>query len=369
MFNICPKVVINLSAIRKNYINMRDFVGEKTICSAVVKNDAYGLGSRKVVVALYEAGCRDFWVAYISEAIDIRCVLPLDANIYFLQGFDKSYIGIIKAYSIVPVINSIEEFNSVINNNLKIVLHVDTGLTRLGLRENDIDSIIKEIANEEISYVISHLACADECAHPLNKTQKENFDRIFLKIKACNKNVRASISASSGVFVNSDMYKYDMVRCGAYLYGIHFNDHKSENVMSLKTSVLQKYNVPFETFVGYGSTYITKKNNTTIAVISIGYADGIKRSLSNRGCVMFYEDQESDKQYRANILGTISMDLLVCDVTDIPDNLTDIHRTAYILDDNYTINEMAKDASTIPYEILTSINFKSKRFDVQYLYD
>jgi alanine racemase len=362
--NICPKVVINLNAVGNNYVRAKEYIGNNSICSAVIKNDAYGLGAREVGKTLYQAGCRDFWVAYISEAIEARNVLPLDANIYFFQGFDGACIEPVKRYSIIPVINSIHEFKMARSNNMDLVLHVDSGITRLGLRENDINEILTELSSEKVKYVISHLACSDELENPLNKTQKANFDKILEKIKsAYKKDIRAGISASGGIFIDPE-YGYDIVRCGAYLYGINFGEFKSENVLSLTTSVLQKYEVPSGTCVGYGATHITQEK-TKIAVISIGYADGIKRSLSNRGVVLFYDSLGN--QYRAKILGSISMDLLVCDVTHIPGNITDVHQIAYILDDNYTINEMAVDAGTIPYEILTSINFKSNRFAVQYL--
>ena len=86
MFDICPKVTIDLSAIKENYQMISKILGKNVIASAVVKNDAYGLGAQKVSQALYEIGCTNFWTAYIKEAIDIRRVLPLDANIFFLQG-------------------------------------------------------------------------------------------------------------------------------------------------------------------------------------------------------------------------------------------------------------------------------------------
>ena len=106
-FNICPTVTIDLKNIKSNYLAVNSIVNKQTVVSAVVKNDAYGLGAQKVSESLYEAGCRDFWVAYIKEAIDIRRILPLDANIYFLQGFDESCIDLIKTYKIIPVINSL----------------------------------------------------------------------------------------------------------------------------------------------------------------------------------------------------------------------------------------------------------------------
>ncbi len=192
---------------------------------------------------------------------------------------------------------------------------------------------------------------------------KKSFDSALAKIRSVI-DVNAGISATAGALLGKD-FCYEMVRIGAFLYGIQTEiKTKPENVFSLETSVLQKYNLEPGVSVGYGATFTTKEN-TTIAVVSIGYADGIKRSLSNKGLIGFYD--KIGKFYKAPILGKISMDLIACDVSNIPDDATKVSSTAIVLDKNYSINDMAIDAETIPYEILTSINFKSKRFSVSYI--
>ena len=364
--NICPQARIDLGAIKANYLAMRELIGQGTIAAAVVKNDAYGLGAQRVAESLYEVGCRDFWVAYLKEAIDIRRVLPLDCNIYFLQGFHQSYINLIKTYKIIPVINSIDEFNNAKRNNIPMVLHFDTGLSRLGLRPEDVQSILENIKHEHVCYVISHLSSADDKESTISNQQKIRFDAILSEIKSVVPNVKAGVSASAGALLGRE-FNYDMVRIGAFLYGIEISADsiiKPKNVFSLKTTILQKYEIEKGTAVGYGATYTATKK-MTVAILSIGYADGIKRSLSNTGTVLFYDSEKNP--YRADIIGRISMDLLACDVTDIPEHITQVNLEAYILDENYSINDMAKDAGTIPYEILTSINFKSKRFEIEYV--
>ncbi len=362
MFDICPKVTIDLSAIKENYQMISKMLGENVVASAVVKNDAYGLGAQKVSQALYEIGCTNFWTAYIKEAIDIRRVLPFDANIFFLQGFSNLDIDLMKTYKVTPVINSIEDFYNVKSKGIGFVLHVDSGLSRLGLRSEDIDKILPLLKNEEIYYVISHLACSDEKDRYINIMQKASFDRSLAKIREVI-DVKAGISASGGVVLGKE-YNYDIVRIGAFLYGIQAAPNlKLKNVFSLKTSVLQRYKLPSDSFIGYGATFKTTRE-TNLAVISIGYADGIKCSLSNKGIIEFYD--QFGKVYKAPILGRISMDLIACDVTDIPEEATKVASTAVVIDENYSINEMAIDAGTIPYEILTSINFKSNRFSILY---
>lgn len=362
MFDICPKAVIDLHAIQKNYQAVVNRIGSGVTPSAVVKSDAYGLGARKVSQALHKIGCNNFWTAYIQEAIDIRQVLPEDVNIFYLQGFAKSDIDLIKQHNLTPVINSIDDFNNIKGQNIEFVLHVDSGFSRLGLRPDDIETILPVIKNERIHYVISHLACSDEKDSEINLMQKLSFDSSLAKIREVV-NVKAGISASGGVLLGEG-YNYDMIRIGALLYGIKIvPDLKLRNVLSVYTKILQRYKVPSGSIVGYGATFKTQRE-TTLAVISIGYGDGIKRALSNKGCVIFYDDLR--QMFKAPIVGRISMDLVTCDVTDISEDLTRVSSCATVIDENYSINEMAADANTIPYEILTSIKLTSKRFAVSY---
>ena len=363
MFSDYPLINIDITAVRDNYLSIRNYVNPNVVVSAVVKANAYGLNAKIVSDGLYDAGCRDFWVAYLNEAIDIRSVLPYDANIYVLQGFDTEDINLLKQYRIKQVVNSIEEFNVAKNNGLDLVLFFDTGLSRLGIRESDIDLLLPYIKDENISYVISHLACSDDIYSFYNLKQKQLFDKILAKINEV-KLVKAGISASGGTFLGTE-YQYDIVRIGGFLYGMQLFPEilKSKNVISLKTKVLQKYLIQTGDGVGYGLTFKASRN-TKIAIISIGYADGIRRSLSNSGKVLFYNDE--GEYYKAPILGNISMDLLTCDVTTIPDDCTCIDHEAVLLDDNYTINDMALESGTIPCEILTGLNYKSTRMHVNY---
>ncbi len=358
-----PSIHINIIAIRDNYLAIRDYVSPSVVVSAVVKANAYGLNSKIVSDCLYDAGCRDFWVAYLNEAIDIRSVLPYDANIYVLQGFDSCDIDLLKQYRITQVINSIEEFNVAKNHGLDLVLFFDTGLSRLGIRGNDIDVLLPDIKNENVSYVISHLACSEDMYSPYNLKQKKLFDEILLKISEI-KSIKAGISASGGTFLGPE-YQYDIVRIGKFLYGIQVFPEilKSKNVVSIRTKVLQKYSIPIGEGVGYGFTFKASRN-TKIAVVSIGYADGIKRALSNSGKILFYNN--NGELYKAPILGSVSMDLLTCDVTTIPDDCTCIGHEAVLLDDNYTIDDMAAESGNIPLEILTGLNYRSSRMHINY---
>ncbi|MBR1944443.1 MAG: alanine racemase [Alphaproteobacteria bacterium] len=363
MFNCYPSININITAVRDNYLAIKDYVSNNTVVSAVVKANAYGLNAKIISDSLYDAGCRDFWVAYLKEAIDIRTVLPNDANIYVLQGFDKDDIDLLKQYRLTQVINSIEEFNIAKGNGLDLVLFFDTGLSRLGIRPDDVDLLLPDLKDEKISYAMSHLACAEDIYSPYNLKQKQVFEEILSKIMDIKK-VKASLSASGGTFLGPE-YQYDMVRIGAFLYGIQPSPSvlQAKNVVSVKTQVLQRYSIQPGDGVGYGFTFKANRN-TKVAIVSIGYSDGIHRKLSNIGKVLFYSN--TGECYKSQILGNISMDLLACDVTTIPDECTCVGHEAVLLDDNYTINDMAAELGTVTCEVLTSLNYNSMRVHITY---
>lgn len=355
------KATIDLGAIKRNYRTIADFVGKDTIASAVVKNNAYGMGAQKVSTALYDAGCRDFWTAYLAEALTVREVLPNDAKIYYLQGFQKSDKQLIQGKNIIPVINSLNEFNAIKGNGAEFVLFVDTGFSRLGLRADDIDAILPQLENEKIAYVISHLACSDDVTHPMNLAQKVAFDNILAQIRR-KINVKASLSATGGALMGRD-YAYDLVRIGSFLHDIQLNSPlEAENVLTIETKVLQKYDLAAGSTVGYSATY-TASHDIKLAVISIGHGDGLRRNLSNRGFIHFYGH---DKIYKAPIIGNISMDLTTCDVSNIPDTLTEPGMPAVILSKDYRVKDMAKDASMLSYEVLMGLQLKPDRCEVVY---
>ena len=356
------KATIDLGAIKKNYRTIANFVGNSTITSAVVKDNAYGMGATKVSMSLYDAGCRDFWVAYLAEALTIREVLPSDAKIYYLQGFLGNDIPLVKEHNIIPVINSLNEFNAIKNNNIEFVLFVDTGFSRLGLRADDIDAILPQLEHENIAYVISHLACSDDIKHPMNLAQKAAFDNILAKIRT-KISVKASLSATGGALMGKS-YAYDLVRIGSFLHDIQLNSPlQAENVLTLETRVLQRYILPAGNTVGYSATY-TAPHDIKLAVISIGHGDGLRRNLGNNGFIYFYG---TEKIYKAPIIGNLSMDLTTCDVTGIPDELTKPGAIATILSKDYRVKDMANDAGLLTYEVLIGLQLKPDRCDLFYV--
>ncbi|MBO7244392.1 MAG: alanine racemase [Alphaproteobacteria bacterium] len=344
-------LTIDLSALKENYLFLKQ-TAKESIAAAVVKNNAYGLGIERVVPALLDVGCNDFFVALACEGERVRKQAP-NANIYVLQGIGDDSLKLFQNNHLTPVISTPEMFKFWMENkieDIKPILNIETGLNRLGFRKKDIEALSQEDKNE-FAYLLSHLSCADEPYHFMNKHQIETFDEMKKMLPHLN----ATLSASDGVFLGENFQK-DMVRLGAAMYGLNTapdRKNKMRAVVHLKAPVLQIVDVSEGEYIGYGASYKTKKQ-MKIAIVSIGYADGLPRSLMGRGRV-FFEEQE------IRLVGRLSMDNLMCDVTGIKDLKEGVF--VDILNDHYTVDDMGCDAGTIGYEILNGIG-KSGRFQI-----
>ena len=355
-----PILKINLNNLLDNYKQLKK-ISAHAEAAAVVKDDAYGLSAEVVAQKLYnEGGCRNFFVAHGIEGERIRKFVP-EANIFVLQGIGEDSIDSFKKCKLTPVIGSPEMFEWWKQNKIegiKPVIQIETGLNRLGSRESDLAKLSSADKNE-FGMVLSHLACADAKEHFMNQHQLDNFRR--LKAKYFPK-LPASLSASDGTFLGSD-YQWDMVRLGAAMYGINtapYRENQMKSVVEVKAPVLQIANLPKGDFVGYSATYRATEDRK-LAIVSIGYGDGIPRSLSNVGKVFF---NICGRIHEARILGRLSMDNIICDVTNV-ENLQ-VGDMAEILSDYYTLDDMGRDAGTISYEILSRIG-KNTRYIRKYI--
>lgn len=354
-----PILEINLNNLLDNY-NQLKALSNHAIASAVVKDDAYGLAADIVAKKLYEDGnCRHFFVAHAIEGQKIRNFVP-KASIYVLQGIGEDSLEVFQECKLIPVISSPEQFEFWMQNKIegiKPIINIETGLNRLGFREPDLEAM-SDNDRKEFSLVMSHLACGDACEHFMNQHQLDNFH--YLK-EQFFPDLPASLSASDGTFLGEN-YQMNMVRLGAAMYGINtapYRENQMKNVVEVKAPVLQIANLPKGDFVGYSATY-RASDDRKIAIVSIGYGDGISRSLSNVGKLFF---NISGKVYESRILGRMSMDNIICDVTDI-DNLQ-VGDLASLISDDYTLDDMGRDAGTISYEILSRIG-KNTRYIRKY---
>lgn len=344
-----PVLEINRNNLSDNF-NTLQKIAPRAIAAAVVKDDAYSLGAEKVVTKLYQgAGCRNFFVAHGIEGERIRPFAP-EANIFVLQGIGEDGLDCFKKANLIPVIGSVEMLRLWQANRLEGIrpmINIETGLNRLGFREKDLQQL-SEADKSEFSWVMSHLACGDEQGHFMNEHQLKTFKRLK---ETYFPGLPASLSASDGTFLGAD-FQFEMVRLGAALYGINtapYRENQMKNVVTIKAPVLQTAFMPKGDFAGYSATY-RANSDKKIAIVSIGYGDGIPRSLSNVGKVFF---PQGKKLFEARIIGRLSMDNIICDITDIPN--VDLGSMAYLAADFYTLDDMARDAGTISYEILTRL--------------
>ena len=356
-----PILEINLKHLLDNYLVLKD-IAKGAVAAAVIKDDAYGLGAKIIAKLLYDkASCRCFFAAHALEAERIVDDVP-EAVIYVLQGIGAdSYEIFAQHKNIIPVISSpemLDFWKQKPVEGVKPAIQIETGLNRLGFREKDLKKLsLKE--REIFGMVMSHLACGDEKDHFMNAHQLENFKNLK---QTYFPSLKASLAASDGVFLGA-AFRQNIVRLGAAMYGINtapYRPNQMKNVVTVKAPVLQVTDLPKGDFVGYSATY-RASSQRKIAIVSIGYGDGVPRSLSNVGKVFFLKGKKISE---ARIIGRVSMDNIICDVTDVAD--VKAGDLAYLASDFYTLDDVARDAGTISYEIMSRLG-KNTRFDKKYL--
>ena len=254
-------------------------------CAAVVKADAYGLGMAAVAPALARAGCKTFFVATLGEAEELRALLA-GATIYVLAGLQQDTAPVYRQFDLRPVLNSADEikewaaFSKAARARLPAAIHIDSGMNRLGLSAAEVEAVAgaKNSWNAfELALVMSHLACSDEPEHAKNEVQKKTFDALRAKLPKA----AASLANSAGILLGR-AYHYDLVRPGIALYGgkaSHAAANRFAAVAQLSGRVLQVRDVPPGETVGYGATR-TLKRPSRVAILAVGYADGVFRALS-----------------------------------------------------------------------------------------
>ena len=349
-------LTIDLAAIEANW---RTLVRELLTveCAAVVKANAYGLGLEPVTTTLAKAGCKTFFVADIAEARSVRS-RAAEAAIYVLNGFAPDWGDALIELNARPVINSTTElaewdaFVSAHSWRGGAALHIDTGMRRLGISSEEAAALAPraQTENHGIALVMSHLACADTPDHPLNVAQI----KLFRELRMLYSGIPASLANSSGIFLG-DTAHYDLARPGAALYGVNPTPGKPnpmQSVVELTGRILQIRNVERDATVGYGATW-TAKRPTRIAVVALGYADGLVRAGGGSderpgGAAIIAGN-------RCPIVGRISMDLLCADITDVPAGTVHRGDHATLIGGDIGVDEVAAAAGTIGYEILTRL--------------
>jgi alanine racemase len=352
-------LTIDLGAICDNWRTLKAAAGAAE-CAAVVKADAYGLGAAQVAPALVAAGCRRFFVAHLDEAIALKPLLPAAVTVYVLHGPMPGSEQEFLAHGVVPVLNSGQQIDAWralarrLDRELEAIVQIDTGMSRLGLSARELRRIAADrdsLAGVHVACVMSHLACADEPAHPANAAQLERFTaaRRLLPLAP------ASLAASSGIFLG-DAYHFQLVRPGAALYGLApaaGAPNPMRQVVRLQGKVVQVRELDPGTPVGYGHSWHCEQP-TRIATVSVGYADGWLRALGNRGSAWI-------DGVELPIVGRVSMDTITLDASALPEAALPPGSLIDLIGERHGVDAVAARAGTIGYEILTSLGGRYAR--------
>jgi alanine racemase len=337
-------LTIDLDAVIANWRRLAERV-RPAECAAVVKADAYGLGALRVAPALYAAGCRTFFVATIDEGLSLRPLLP-EARLLVLCGVMPGTADEFTAHHLIPVLNSLEQVEAWADRG-EAALHVDTGMARLGIEPTG----LARLGGFRPVMVMSHMACADEPGAAMNRAQLEAFGRVA----AAFPGVPASLAASSAIFLGPEWH-FHMVRPGAALYGLNptaATPNPMGQVVRLQGKILQVRDVDSPMTVGYGASHRVARPGR-IATVAAGYADGLFRTLGNRGHGFIGGE-------KVPVVGRVSMDLTTFDVSALAPEAVQPGAMIELIGPGHTVDDLAAEAGTIGYEVLTALGARYHR--------
>lgn len=373
---------VSLSALRHNFRTLQQHLGRDVAICAVVKCDAYGHGAEACALALEQEGAGWFGVTSTDEGValrdaGVRCRILVMVGVF--PGEEEDALR----YGLTPTVHRIEDVEAVARaaartgrrEPVPVHLKIDTGMARLGLPLAELDNFarrIKAIPEVELQGVFSHLASAEVLDDQNALLQKQRFDAALRTLTSHGLQPIARHLANSSATLGRPDNWYNFVRPGIAIYGYElplvYRDPRSAKpyaplglipAMSWKTRVLSLRNVPPGQALGYNGAYITR-SPARIAVIAAGYGDGLYRRLSPGGYVLL-------RGQHAPMLGRISMDLTIVDVThisgvEIGDEVVLIGRSGA---EQITAVDHARWSGTIPYEILCNLSERVVRHHVE----
>jgi alanine racemase len=339
---------------------------------AVVKADAYGHGATMVTRIALEAGASGLCVATLQEGIQLR-EAGIEAPILLLGAMNTpEQVNAIAHWQLEPTICTPEqawmfsETLSGLQKNLPVHLKLDTGMSRLGMpwqQATHFVQLVKRLPYLNIASIYSHLATADSPDPTIMRLQHQRFEDAIAQLRHAGIKPPCLHLANSAATLAGASLHYDWVRAGLALYGLYPAEHLRnavdlKPVMQVKARVTQVKTIPPGTGVSYGYQFIADKE-TQIAIVGIGYADGVPRNLSNKMTVLI-----RGKQVRQ--IGAITMDQMMLDVSAIPDLQTGEVVTLIGQDGHLHISadDWAQTLGTISWEILCSFKHRLPRVAV-----
>ncbi len=346
---------IHLGHLRHNYRLIRARAGTADVM-AVVKANAYGHGLHLVAPALYEAGCRHFAVTDAEEALMLRqYVAGKDIAIALLSGiFDAGDADLCAAHGFTPVISEPRQIDLLEQADFhgRIWLKLETGMHRIGAA--DPQTMLERLSRAGIGLagLMSHLACADTPEHPMNRAQAEAFRAMHRRLAP---DAAASLLNSAGI-VAMPSQALDVVRPGIALYGaepVTGTSFGLKAVMQLSGGIMQIRELTPGDAVSYGADFVAERQ-MRVAVVALGYADGVPRGLSRRGEVVI-------RGTRCPIIGRVCMDYTLIDVSDCDCSPAD---TAEFWGETMSANHVARQLDTISYTLFTGVGARVSRHPI-----
>lgn len=352
------RLTVDLSALKANF-RLLHALAPGARMAGVVKADGYGLGADRIVPALADAGCDLFFVARAHEGAKLR-EAGFNQDLFVLDGLAVAEPDQLHKFKLTPCLNRLSEierwgaYAKSQGTKLPAAVHFDTGISRLSMPVAEFEGLagnLKLLDHIDVAFWMSHLACSDTPDHPHNAKQLDRFKGALARLPAA----KACLANSGGVFLGKD-FQFDLCRPGIALYGCRPGKMRSERLQTVvraEARVLQVRDVPIGTTVGYGALWEAKRPSR-IATLGLGYADGYPRMLGG-------QSQVAIGGGRAPIVGRISMDMMMTDITDLPNDAVKAGDWAEIMGETVRAEELAAMAGTIPYEMLTSLGRRYRR--------
>jgi alanine racemase len=364
-------VEINLGALARNVRAIKNLLAPTTTMVAVVKADAYGHGAIDVAETVLASGAEWLAVATVPEGVELR-QQGIGAPILILGAVNSELqVDAIVRWGLQPTLVSSEQATQIskaivnlgLDTTLKVHLKLDTGMSRLGVNWQqavEFVEIVENLSQLQIASLYSHLATADELDPTVMDLQSERFDRAIAQIASAGHRIPMLHLANSAGILAGEKLHYQMVRPGLILYGLYPAPHLRSRldlqpVLQVRARITQVKDISAGTGVSYGHRYISDRD-LRIAVVGIGYADGIPRRLSDRM-------QVSIRGQLIPQIGAITMDQIVLDVSQIPD--LQVGEVVTILgrdgDSEITVDDWADILGTISWEILCGFKHRLPR--------
>ena len=369
-------VEISLSKLRRNYQRIRELAGARQVM-AVIKADAYGHGAVPVARCLAECGVEWFGVATVEEALELRAA-GIQQPMLLLGGLYMSDPAHLIEYRLTPSLSSTMRLDTYAEcarrygRPIEFHLKVDSGLGRLGLPLDRLTAFVehyRELAGLQLKGFFTHLASAEDMVASQTDEQGQRFSTALDELRRLEVEPAWIHVSNSAALLTGRKFPENLVRIGALLYGYCMplvvspgqelpQAPEFEPILTFKSRVVYMKDVPSGTPLGYGAAFHARRPSR-IATVPVGYADGLSHALSNRGYAIV-------RGRRARIVGSISMDLSLLDVTDIPgtnigDEIILIGQSDHC---SITAIEIAQLLDTVPYEVLCSIGKRVPRIYV-----